>query len=52
MVTVRFDVGEQMEPSLVKLYDKLQSHMDAHPQGRHAAAGQAQEYRRRAGGDA
>jgi multidrug efflux pump subunit AcrB len=23
MVTVRFEVGEQMEPSLVKLYDKL-----------------------------
>ncbi|HMT14023.1 MAG TPA: efflux RND transporter permease subunit, partial [Aestuariivirga sp.] len=25
MVTVRFNVGEEMEPSLVKLYDKLQS---------------------------
>ncbi len=24
MITVRFDVGEQMEPSLVKLYDKLE----------------------------
>ncbi|MGB0127251.1 MAG: efflux RND transporter permease subunit, partial [Rhodocyclaceae bacterium] len=33
MVTVRFNVGEQMEPSLVKLYDKLQSHMDAIPKG-------------------
>jgi len=33
MVTVRFDVGEQMEPSLVKLYDKLYSHMDAIPKG-------------------
>jgi multidrug efflux pump subunit AcrB len=33
MVTVRFDVGEQMEPSLVKLYDKLYSHMDLIPKG-------------------
>ena len=33
MVTVRFDVGQQMEPSLVKLYDKLYSHMDAIPKG-------------------
>ena len=33
MVTVRFKVGEQMEPSLVKLYDKLQSNMDVIPKG-------------------
>ncbi|MGV6847946.1 MAG: efflux RND transporter permease subunit [Marinibacterium sp.] len=33
LVTVRFKVGEQMEPSLVKLYDKLQSNMDLIPQG-------------------
>ena len=33
LVVVRFHVGEQMEPSLVKLYDKLQSHMDAIPKG-------------------
>ncbi len=33
MVTVRFGVGEEMEPSLVKLYDKLQSHMDLIPKG-------------------
>jgi multidrug efflux pump subunit AcrB len=33
MVTVRFNVGEQMEPSLVKLYDKLSSHMDVIPKG-------------------
>jgi multidrug efflux pump subunit AcrB len=33
MVTVRFDVGQQMEPSLVKLYDKLFSHLDAIPKG-------------------
>lgn len=33
LVIVRFKVGEQMEPSLVKLYDKLQSHMDAIPKG-------------------
>ncbi|HYO27782.1 MAG TPA: efflux RND transporter permease subunit [Azonexus sp.] len=33
MVTVRFDVGQQMEPSLVKLYDKLYSHMDVIPKG-------------------
>ena len=51
MVTVRFDVGEQMEPSLVKLYDKLYSHMDADSQGRHAAARQAEKHRRRAGRD-
>ncbi|MBU0499097.1 MAG: efflux RND transporter permease subunit [Gammaproteobacteria bacterium] len=33
MVTVQFDVGEAMEPSLVKLYDKLQSNMDRIPPG-------------------
>ena len=33
MVTVRFDVGEEMEPSLVKLYDKLESHRDLIPKG-------------------
>lgn len=33
LVTVRFDVGEEMEPSLVKLYDKLESHMDLIPKG-------------------
>ena len=33
MVTVRFEVGQQMEPSLVKLYDKLMSHLDAIPKG-------------------
>ena len=33
MVTVRFDVGEQMGPSLVKLYNQLQSHMDLIPKG-------------------
>jgi multidrug efflux pump subunit AcrB len=33
MITVRFDVGQQMEPSLVKLYDKMYSHMDAIPKG-------------------
>ncbi len=33
MVTVRFEVGEQMEPSLVKLFSKLQSHMDFIPKG-------------------
>ncbi len=33
MVTVRFEVGEQMEPSLVKLYNKLYSNMDLIPKG-------------------
>jgi multidrug efflux pump subunit AcrB len=33
LVTVRFEVGQQMEPSLVKLYDKLMSHVDAIPKG-------------------
>jgi multidrug efflux pump subunit AcrB len=33
MVTVEFEVGEEMEPSLVKLYDKLQSNMDKIPPG-------------------
>jgi multidrug efflux pump subunit AcrB/predicted flap endonuclease-1-like 5' DNA nuclease len=33
MVTVQFEVGEQMGPSLVKLYDKLQSNMDRMPPG-------------------
>ncbi len=33
LVTVRFNVGEEMEPSLVKLYDKLESHKDIIPKG-------------------
>ncbi|MBF0563185.1 MAG: efflux RND transporter permease subunit, partial [Alphaproteobacteria bacterium] len=33
MVTVEFDVGQVMETSLVKLYDKLQSNMDKVPPG-------------------
>ena len=33
MVTVQFDVGEEMEPSLVKLYDKIESNMDIVPAG-------------------
>ncbi|MCC2111191.1 MAG: efflux RND transporter permease subunit, partial [Hyphomicrobiales bacterium] len=33
MVTVEFDVGEEMEPSLVKLYDKLASNLDKMPPG-------------------
>ncbi|MEO5337389.1 MAG: efflux RND transporter permease subunit [Magnetospirillum sp. WYHS-4] len=33
MVTVEFDVGQQMENSLVKLYDKLMSNMDKVPPG-------------------
>ncbi len=33
MVTVQFKVGEQMGPSLVKLYDKLQSNLDHIPPG-------------------
>jgi multidrug efflux pump subunit AcrB len=33
MVTVQFDVGEDMESSLVKLYDKLQSNVDRIPPG-------------------
>lgn len=33
MVTVRFKVGENMETSLVKLYDKLASNMDKIPPG-------------------
>jgi multidrug efflux pump subunit AcrB/predicted flap endonuclease-1-like 5' DNA nuclease len=33
MVTVQFDVGEVMGPSLVKLYDKLQSNLDMMPPG-------------------
>jgi multidrug efflux pump subunit AcrB len=32
-VTVQFEVGEEMGPSLVKLYDKLQSNMDMIPPG-------------------
>ena len=31
MVTVEFDVGEDLETSLVKLYDKLESNMDKVP---------------------
>jgi len=33
MVTVQFEVGEAMEPSLVKLYDKLASNLDKIPPG-------------------
>jgi multidrug efflux pump subunit AcrB len=33
MVTVQFDVGEDMGHSLVKLYDKIQSNMDMVPAG-------------------
>jgi len=33
LVTVQFDVGEKMEPSLVKLYDKLASNLDKVPPG-------------------
>jgi multidrug efflux pump subunit AcrB len=33
MVTVQFKVGEDMEESLVKLYDKLESNKDAIPPG-------------------
>ena len=33
MVTVQFEVGEAMEPSLVKLYDKIMSNMDSMPPG-------------------
>ncbi|PLX36416.1 MAG: acriflavin resistance protein [Hyphomicrobiales bacterium] len=33
MVTVQFEVGEKMEPSLVKLYDKLYSNLDKIPPG-------------------
>jgi len=33
IVTVQFEVGEDMGPSLVKLYDKLQSNMDRIPPG-------------------
>ncbi len=33
MVTVQFEVGEDLESSLVKLYDKLESNMDKIPPG-------------------
>jgi multidrug efflux pump subunit AcrB len=33
MVTVQFDVGEEMGPSLVKLNDKIQSNLDKIPPG-------------------
>jgi len=33
MVTVQFEVGEELESSLVKLYDKLTSNMDKIPPG-------------------
>lgn len=33
MVTVQFDVGEDLETSLVKLYDKISSNMDKIPPG-------------------
>lgn len=33
LVTVRFEVGQQTEPSLVKIYDRIQSNMDKMPPG-------------------
>ncbi len=33
MVTVEFDVGEQLGPSIVKVHDKIQSHLDKIPPG-------------------
>ncbi|MCP5038249.1 MAG: efflux RND transporter permease subunit, partial [Rhodobacteraceae bacterium] len=33
MVTVQFDVGEELGPSMVKLHDKIQSNLDAIPPG-------------------
>ncbi|MBT6455150.1 MAG: efflux RND transporter permease subunit, partial [Gammaproteobacteria bacterium] len=33
MVTVQFEVGEELESSLVKLYDKISSNMDKIPPG-------------------
>ena len=33
MVTVRFEVGEKMGPSIVKVHDKLQSNLDKMPPG-------------------
>ena len=33
MVTVRFEVGEEMGPSIVKVHDKLQSNLDRMPPG-------------------
>lgn len=36
MVTVQFVVGQQLEPSLVKLYDKLESNKDRIPMGAQA----------------
>ncbi len=33
MVTVQFEVGEQLTPSLVKVYDKLESNKDKMPPG-------------------
>ncbi len=33
MVTVQFEVGEELGPSLVKLYDKISSNMDKIPPG-------------------
>jgi len=33
MVTVQFEVGEEMGPSLVKLYDKIESNLDMVPSG-------------------
>ena len=33
VITVQFEVGEEMGPSLVKLYDKLESNMDLVPPG-------------------
>ena len=33
MVTVQFEVGEQSGPSIVKVHDKIQSHLDSIPPG-------------------
>ena len=48
LTIVRFYVGEDMEESLVKLYNKLMSNYDIDPAGVVPAAGEAAVHRRRA----
>ena len=50
IITVQFEVGEQMGPSIVKVHDKLQANPHVLPPGALHSAGAAQGDRRRAGG--
>ena len=50
VVTAKFKVGENLETSLFKVYNKTFSNIDQVPSGRDGLGGQAHEHQRRAHG--